>query len=226
MLYKGIIRELKMAGSQKNVAGMARFGIVTKKIFGVTHPDIERIAKKIGKNHKLAKELWSSGIHDARILAGQIDKPEWVTASQMDAWTRDFDSWGVCDSTCMHLFSKTILAHKKVWQYAASNKEYVRRTGFALIASLAVHDKKSSDKAFVKFFPLIKKYATDERNFVRKAVNWALRQIGKRNQNLNKLAVKTAEEILKNRKGNRASRWVALGALRELKSEAVQGRLK
>lgn len=219
-----IVKKLKKLGSAKNVAGMARFGIVSKKKFGVAHPDIDRLAKEIGRDHGLALVLWSSGIHDARILAGQIDRPEWVTAKQMDSWTRDFDNWGVCDSTCGHLFCRTgQLAHKKVWQYAKSNKEYVRRTAFALIATLTVHDKKSADEVFIEYLPLIKKYATDERNYVRKAVNWALRQIGKRNLALNKKAIACAEEISKI--NSKSARWIAADALRELRSEAVRKRL-
>ncbi|MBU2036951.1 DNA alkylation repair protein [Patescibacteria group bacterium] len=223
MTASEIIKKLKKLGSAKNVAGMARFGIITKKAFGVAHPDIDKLAREIGKNHGLAQELWLSQVHDARILAGQIDRPEWVTAKQMDSWTRDFDSWGVCDSTCMHLFSRTTLAHKKVWQYAKSNKEYIRRTSFALMAALAVHDKKAGDSDFIKFFPLIKEYATDERNYVRKAVNWALRQIGKRNFKLNKKAIKLAREIIKI--DSRAARWIAADALHELKSEAIKQKL-
>jgi 3-methyladenine DNA glycosylase AlkD len=224
MTSQEIIKKLKSLGSSKNVAGMARFGIVTKKIYGVAHPDIDRLARVIGKNHALAQKLWVSGIHDARILAGLIDSPEWVTQKQMDAWTRDFDSWAVCDSMCMHLFSKTGFAHKKVWQYVKSKEEYVRRTGFVLMATLAVHDKKSPDGAFLKFFPLMEKYATDERNFVKKAINWALRQIGKRNLSLNREAIKLAKEIYKI--DSRSARWIAGGALRELESEEVQRRLK
>jgi len=239
-----IIKKLKSLANPRNVASMARFGIITKKAYGVAHPDLEKIARQAGKNssyaassvktmavkkalegrHKLAQELWRSGIHEARIIAGLIDRSEWVTGKQMDAWTRDFDSWAVCDSICGHLFSKTSFAHKKVWQYVKSKEEYVRRTSFVLMATLAVHDKKSPDEAFVKFFPLIKKCATDERNFVKKAVNWALRQIGKRNLALNKKAIALARDIIKI--DSKSARWIASSALRELKSEVVQNRLK
>lgn len=218
-----IIKELKKLGSAKNVEGMARFGIIAKKIYGVCAPDLMTIARQAGKDHELAQELWQSGIYEARILAGMIDRPEWVTAKQMDSWTADFDSWAVCDSNCMRLFSKTKLAHRKVWQYSRSKKEYVRRTAFALIASLTVHDKRSPDEVFIKYLPLIKKYATDERNYVRKAVNWALRQIGKRNLALNKAAIACAEEI-KNI-NSKSARWIAGDALRELQGEAVRKRL-
>lgn len=225
MTDKEILKKLKSLANSKNVAGMARFGIITKKVFGVAHPDIDNLARKIGKSHDLALSLWSSGIHDARILAGQIDKPEWVTVKQMDNWTKDFDNWGVCDSTCGHLFSRTgQLAHKKVRQYAKSDQEYVRRTAFTLIATLAVHDKKSPDEVFIKYLPLLKKYATDERNYVRKAVNWALRQIGKRNLALNKKAIACAEDIKKI--NDKTARWIAGDALRELQGATVQKRLK
>jgi len=233
MTSQEIIKKLKSLGSARNIKGMARFGIVAKKVFGVCTPDMMAIAKQAGKSpsfakapegrHQLAQQLWRTGIYEARILAGMIDRPEWVTAKQMDVWTRDFDNWAVCDSNCMRLFSKTDLAHKKVWQYAKSEKEYIRRTAFALIATLAVHDKKSPDEAFIKFLPLIKKYSTDERNYVRKAVNWALRQIGKRNLKLNKEAIKLAQEIAKI--NSKSARWIAADALRELKSEAVRKRL-
>jgi len=202
---------------------MARFGIITKRVYGVAHPDLYKIAKQVGKNHNLAQELWLSGVHEARIIAGLIDRPEWVTAKQMDSWTRDFDSWAVCDSVCGHLFSKSSLAHKKVWQYVRSKEEYVRRTSFVLMATLAVHDKKAGDSDFIKFFPLLKKYATDERNYVRKAVNWALRQIGKRNLALNKKAIMLAHEI--SRADSKSAKWIAADALKELQNEAVQRRL-
>lgn len=229
-----IIKKLEKLGHPKNIAGMARFGITAKKAYGVCAPDLMMIARQAGKDlsfakaskgkHELAQELWQSEIYEARILAGMIDRPEWVTAKQMDGWTRDFDSWAVCDSNCMRLFSKIPLAHKKVWQYAKSNKEFVRRAAFALIASLAVHDKRSPDAVFTEYLLLIKKYATDERNYVRKAVNWALRQIGKRNLALNKAAIACAQEI---KKINRKSvRWIAADALRELKGKAVKERLR
>jgi 3-methyladenine DNA glycosylase AlkD len=173
----------------------------------------------------LAGRLWQSGIFEARILAGMVDRPEWVTVEQIDAWIKDFDNWAICDSTCMRLFSRLgTLAHKKVREYARSEKEYVRRAAFALIASLVVHDKKSGDDVFIKYLPLIKKYSTDERNYVRKAVNWALRQIGKRNLKLNKAAIALAGEILK--VNSKTARWIAADALRELSSEAVLKRLK
>lgn len=224
MIASEIIKKLEKLGSAKNVAGMARFGITAKKAFGVCAPDMMAIARQAGSDHKLAQELWRTEIYEARILAGMVDRPEWVTAKQMDAWTADFDSWAVCDSNCMRLFSKTSFAHKKVWQYAKSNKEFIRRTAFALIASLTVHDKKSPDEVFAGYFPLIKKYATDERNYVRKAVNWALRQIGKRSLALNKAAITCAMDIAK--LDSKAARWIAADALRELRGEAVQRRLK
>jgi 3-methyladenine DNA glycosylase AlkD len=182
------------------------------------------MAKQIGKNHLLARKLWISGVHEARILAGLIDDPEMVTEKQMESWVKDFDSWDVCDQVCSNLFDQTRFAHKKAIEWSKRNEEFVKRAGFVPMAALAVHDKEKSDREFENFFFLIKKEATDERNFVKKAVNWSLRQIGKRSAYLNRLAIKTAEMIQK--KNSKAASWVASDALRELTSEAVQKRLR
>jgi 3-methyladenine DNA glycosylase AlkD len=182
------------------------------------------MAKQIGRNHLLAQRLWNSGVHEARILAGMIDLPEEVTEKQMEKWARDFDSWDVCDQVCSNLFDKTKFAHKKAIIWSKRREEFVKRAGFVLMATLAVHDKESGDKQFLKFLPIIKREARDERNFVKKAVNWALRQIGKRNLALNRMAIKTAKEI----QGidSKAAKWIASDAIRELTSEAVQKRLR
>ena len=203
---------------------MAKFGINQKNTFGISIPDLRSLAKKIGKDHKLAQKLWSSKIHEARILAGMIDDLELVTEKQMDSWAKDFDSWDVCDQVCMNLFDKTEIAFKKAVAWTKDQREFVKRAGFAMMAALACHDKKSNDKEFIKFFSAIKKEATDERNFVRKAVNWALRGIGKRNLNLNKFAINTAKEIQKI--NSKTAKWIACGALKELQSKAVQKRIK
>jgi len=221
-----IISELKKKASPKNVAGMARFGINTRGTLGVPLPEIRKLGREIGKNHELAQALWETEIHEARILASIIEDVAALKEEQIEHWVQGFDSWDICDQTCMNLFWQYKNAYVKVIKWAGAREDFVKRAGFALMASLAVKDKKADDKKFIKFFPLIKKYATDERNFVKKAVNWALRQIGKRNKNLNKLAIEAVNGILKDKKGNRASRWVALGALRELKSAAVKKRLK
>jgi len=203
---------------------MARFGINPKNTFGISIPSLRSLAQKIGKDHKLAQKLWSSKIHEARILAGMIDDSKLVTEKQMNNWAKDFDSWDVCDQVCMNLFDKTPIAFKKAVGWTKDSREFVKRAGFAMMAALACHDKKSKDKEFKKFFVAIKKEATDERNFVKKAVNWALRGIGKRNLNLNKFAINTAKEIQKI--NSKSAKWIASDALKELKSSAVQKRIK
>jgi len=219
-----ILKQLKSLADSDAVEGMARFGIATKNAYGVSIPDVRNIAKEVGKDHDLAQQLWDSGVHEARILACMIDDAKQVTEKQMEEWVKDFDSWDVCDQCCSNLFDKTAFAHKKAVELTKRKEEFVKRTGFVLMATLAVHDKKAGDDAFKKFLPIIKKEADDERNFVRKAVNWALRQIGKRNKRLNKTAIETAEQIQK--MDSRSSKWIAADALRELKSEAVRKRLK
>jgi 3-methyladenine DNA glycosylase AlkD len=213
---KQIINRLKAASSQKNREGMARFGINTEIAFGTPMPSIRKLAKEIGKNHELAEELWKAKIHETRILACLIDEPAKVSEKQITVWANDFNSWDLCDQCCMNLFDKTPFAYELAIEFAKNEKEFVRRAGFAIIASLAVHDKKADDKKFIQFLPLIKKYSTDERNFVRKAVNWALRQIGKRNPNLKEEAIKLAEGIQKI--DSKSAKWIASDALRELRS--------
>ncbi len=223
-----IVKNLKVQRNAKNLAGMARFGISSKNTLGVSMPVLRAMAKEIGKDHKLASDLWQTEIHEARILAGLIDLPELVAKKQMDGWAGGFDSWDVCDQVCMNLFDKTLFAFDKAKEYAQKDKEFVKRTGFALMASLAVHDKKAKDSQFVEFFSFIIKASTDERNFVKKAVNWALRQIGKRNLKLNKQAIKIAKEIkvMGEKTNNKTAKWISNDALRELNSEAIQKRLK
>ncbi|MFH1233425.1 MAG: DNA alkylation repair protein [Patescibacteria group bacterium] len=221
---KDILKKLKNLSNPKNLEGMARFGINPKKAFGISIPDLRKLAKEIGKNHFLAQELWDSRIHEAKILASMIDELELVTKEQMDNWIKNFDSWDICDQVCMNLFDKTPFAFKKAIVWTKNESEFERRAGFALMACIAWHDKISSDKKFLGFLPYIKKYSFDERNYVRKAVNWALRQIGKRNINLNKLAIKTAKEILKI--DSKTAKWIASDAIRELTNKAIQARLK
>lgn len=209
-----IIKELKSMSNAENVKGMARFGINPENTLGVSIPALRAIAKKHKKNHALALELWKSGIHEAKVLAGFIGDPAQLTEKQMEIWVKDFDSWDVCDQVCMCLFDKTPFAYRKVDDWSKRKEEFVKRAAFALMAVLAVHDKKAGDEKFLKFLPVIKREAVDERNFVKKAVNWALRQIGKRNKKLNKAAIKCAKEILKI--DSKAAKWVANDALREL----------
>lgn len=203
---------------------MARYGIKPGKAYGVSIPNLRSMAKEIGTDHDLALELWDSGIHEARILAGMIADPDTTTERLADAWVKDFDSWDVCDQCCMNLFENTKFAYAKAIEWSASDKEYVKRAGFVMMARLAVSDKKAKDEKFLAFLGIIKREACDSRNYVQKAVNWALRQIGKRNANLNRLALETAEEIQK--MSPRSAKWIASDAIRELKSEEVQSKLK
>jgi len=224
MQAKEILKKLKSLSDPKAVAGMARFGIAPKNTYGISIPNLRKIAKEIGINHSLAQQLWNSGIHEARILASMIDDPKAVMEKQMEKWVKDFDSWDVCDQVCGNLFDKTNLAFPKAIEWSKRKEEFVKRAGFAIIAWSAFHNKEAKDRDFIKFLPLIKKASTDERNFVKKAVNWALRQIGKRNLALNKKAIAAAKEIQK--MDSRSTKWIASDAIRELTSEAVQKRLK
>ncbi len=214
MQYKKILKQLKDMANPEAVAGMARFGINPENTYGISIPNLRRMAKEIGKDHRLAQQLWNSGIHEARILGGMIDEPEKVTKEQMERWVKGFDSWDVCDQVCMNLFEKTEFAYKKAVEWSKRKEEFVKRAGFVMMARLAVSDKKAEDEKFLKFFPLIKRESTDNRNFVKKAVNWALRQIGKRNLNLKSAAIKTAEEIQKI--DSKSAKWIASDTIKEL----------
>ncbi len=224
MTYRAIMQHLRSFYKPENVEGMARFGIISKKVYGVPTPEVRKLARKLGKDHQLALRLWSSGVLDARALAALIDDPAQVTEDQMESWVRDFDSWATCDVCCSNLFDRTPFAYAKATEWSKRDEEYVKRAGFALMAALAVHDKKASDAKFERFLKVIERESVDDRNFVRKAVNWALRQIGKRNLTLNRSAIETAERIRAT--NTRAGRWIAADALRELRSPAVQTRLR
>jgi 3-methyladenine DNA glycosylase AlkD len=219
-----ILAGLKSLANPDNAAGMARFGINSQNTLGVSIPTLRRLAREIGRDHDLAAELWLSGIHEARILATLIDAPASVTESQMDRWVHDFDSWDICDQCCSNLFTRTKFAYEKAFEWSAEQNEFVKRAGFVMMAALAVKDKKANDRQFEPFFDIIIIGATDNRNFVKKAVNWALRQLGKRDLTLNQKAIAVAEEIRKI--GSPSARWIAADALRELNSHAVQTRLK
>ena len=208
-----------------DLPGMAGYGIDTSSALGgIGVPTLRRMARTIGRDHRLAAELWASGIHEARILATLIDDPARVTAGQMEAWAAEFDSWDVVDAACCNLFDRTRFAYAKAGQWSGRDEEFVKRAAFSLMAGLAVHDKASPNAAFRRFFPLIEREAGDPRNYVRKAVNWALRQIGKRNTTLHREALAVARRI--HRTGPRPARWVASDALRELHSQAVRDRLE
>ncbi len=223
MQYNDIIEKLKSLSDPEAVKGMARFGINPENTYGVSIPNLRKIAKETVADHALAQQLWASGIHEAQILASMVDEPEMVTEIQMESWVKDFNSWDVCDQCCMNLFEKTKFAYQKAVEWSSNDKEFIKRTGFVLMARLAVSDKKASDDNFLKFLPIIKRESTDDRNFVKKAVNWALRQIGKRNLNLNKMAIKTAGKI--QQIDSKSARWIAADAIRELTGEAIQKRL-
>jgi 3-methyladenine DNA glycosylase AlkD len=200
------------------------WGIRATKAHGISAPVLHAMARKIGKDHALAEELWACGIHEARILAGLVGEPEKVTAAQMDRWTRDFDSWDIVDNSCRYLYAFSAPAWDKVDAWSRRPEEYVKRAAFSLMAYLSYIDKQATDARFVRMLRVIERESDDDRNFVRKAVNWALRQIGKRNLRLNAEAIRAAERI--RLRGTRAARWIAADALRELKSDAVQNRLR
>lgn len=222
MHYDDVIARLKAEANPDNVAGMARFGISTANTLGIPVYTPRKLAREIKKDHELALELWDSGIHEARILAGFIGDPEKVTEAQLERWVRDFDSWDVVDQLSALIY-RTPYVLKKIHEWSGSDAEFVKRTAFSLIAEISCHDKKITDEDFEQFLVLIKRAATDERNYVKKAVNWALRNIGKRNRVLNRRAIETAREIQK--MDSKAARWIAADALRELTGEAVQKRL-
>jgi 3-methyladenine DNA glycosylase AlkD len=218
-----IIDRLRSAGNPAAVAGMARYGINPAGTLGVSIPVLRVIAKESGRNHDLAETLWASGIHEARILAGFIDDPQAVTAEQMERWVADFDSWDVCDQVCSNLFDRTPFAGAKAIAWSCRPEEFVKRAGFVLMAALAVHDKRARDGDFRPFIERIEAEAGDGRNYVKKAVNWALRQIGKRNERLRRGCVAVAKRI--ERQGTPSARWISRDALSELTSAAVVTRL-
>jgi 3-methyladenine DNA glycosylase AlkD len=205
------------------LAGMARFAIPTDRALGISTPALKKLARQIGPNHRLAVELWATGIHEARALAAMIEEPERSTERQIERWVRDFDGWSTCDGCCLNLIVRLPFAWRKAFEWSRRSREFEKRAGFALAAVLAVHDQRAPDEKFLRFLQVLKRHARDERNFVKKAVNWALRQIGKRNLRLNRAALRTAREI--RRLDSPAARWVAADALRELASKAVKARL-
>lgn len=215
--------ELRTLADPKVRAKMSYFGVKALKAHGISAPVLHALAKRIGRDHQLAQALWRSGIHEARILAALIGESGKLTSLQMEKWLRDFDSWDVVDAACCYLFAQSKLAWGKAFAWSQRTAEYEKRASFSLAAYLAYKDKGASNSQFERFLRLIEREAHDERNFVRKAVNWALRNIGKRNIPLNRAAIHTAERIRK--QDSRAARWIAADALRELKSDAVQKRL-
>jgi 3-methyladenine DNA glycosylase AlkD len=218
-----IIARLRSLSNPENVAGMARFGINPQNTLGISIPVLRQIAKETGKDHSLALELWDSGIHEARILAAFVDDPRQVDEAQMERWALDFDSWDVCDQVTGSLFDRTPYAYAKAAEWSARPEQFVKRAAFAMLAWLAVHDKRAGDERFEPYLDIILREAADERNFVKKAVNWALRSIGKRSRTLNEKAINTARQMAE--LDSRAARWNAANTLRELTSPKIQAKL-
>ena len=226
-----VMDELTGKASESSRAGMARYGINVAHAFGVSVPELRRMAKALGTDHDLALALWDTGNHEARLLAGMVDDPAAVTEAQMEEWAAGFDSWDVCDQVTSNLFDRTPFAYDKVRAWSAAEDEWVKRAAFATAAALAVHDKAAPDERFLAILELVRREAGDGRNFVKKAVNWALRNIGKRSAALHAAAIETAEEILaaadaraaadRRDPAARSGRWIARDALRELRSEKV-----
>jgi 3-methyladenine DNA glycosylase AlkD len=219
-----VLDELSRMADPSRLSGMARYGIATERAFGITVTQLRGYARTLGRDQELAAELWDSGVHEARLLATMVAEPALVTEVQVDAWIRDVDSWDLCDGLCGNLVDRTPFALDKVVEWTARDEEFVKRAGFALIAWMAVHRKDLNDECFEAFLPTIREGSTDERNYVKKAVNWALRQIGKRSEGLNRRSIETARDI--QRMDSRAARWIATDALRELTSAPVQERLR
>jgi 3-methyladenine DNA glycosylase AlkD len=214
---------LERRGSKRNREGMARYGIVADKVFGVSVSTLQQLARRLGRDHDLAAALWKTGWYEARMLTSFIDDPARITPAQMDRWARDFDNWAICDTVCFHLFDRTPHAWQKVEQWSRRRDEFVKRAGFALLAGLSLHDKRAGDEAFLRSLVLVERAAADDRNFVKKGVSWALRVIGRRNQALNAAAVEVSRRLAESSKP--AARWVGKGALKELTSPVVRRRL-
>jgi 3-methyladenine DNA glycosylase AlkD len=217
-----ILARLKALGRAEALPQMARYGIDTTNAYGVAVPALRELAGKLGRDHALATGLWASGVHDARLLAGMIAEPARMSVADAEAWAREFRSWDLCDQCCLNLFRHLRFAHELAGRWHDHDMEFVRRAAFSLIAVLAVHDKRAEDVCFAAYLALIEAAASDSSLMVRKSVNWALRQIGKRNAALNAAATKAAERIAKQ---GGAARWVASDALRELRSLPVQARI-
>jgi len=214
---------LERRGTKKNRDGMARYGIVAPKVYGVSVSMIQQLGKRLGKDHELAGQLWETGWYEARMLAAFVDEPERVTAAQMDRWARDFDNWAVCDHLCFHLFDRTPHAWGRIEAWSSRHEEFVKRAAFALLASVALHDKRAPDAPFMRSLHLIEAAATDERNFVKKGVSWGLRSVGRRNQALNEAAVDLARRLAESTEA--APRWVGKDTLRDITRPMVQRRL-
>jgi 3-methyladenine DNA glycosylase AlkD len=220
---KAVLAELKRLGTKSTRDGMTRYGMPTDKAFGVPVNAIQRLARSIGPNHALALALWDTGWYEARMVAAYVGEPARLTPAQMDRWCREFDNWGICDTVCFVLFDRTPHAWSRIPKWARQKDEFVRRGGFVLMACLALHDKAADDKSFTTLLPLIERGATDERNFVKKGVSWALRAVGRRSTTLHNEALAVSRRL--GDSSSAAARWVGKDALRELTSPAVARRL-
>src|SRR5688500_1818666 len=209
-----ILARLERKGSKRNREGMARYGIVAKKVFGVSVGDVRRVGNELGPDHSLAQALWKTGWYEARLLSAFVGEPSKLKPAEMNRWAKDFDNWAVCDTVCFHLFDKTPHAWGRMRRWSTSREEFVKRAAFALLASVALHDKKERDEPFVESFALIEAAASDERNFVKKGVSWALRGIGHRNPAHKAAAIRKAKELT--RSGNSTARWIGRDTLRDL----------
>jgi len=217
------VENLEELGDEEEVKNREKMGIKTERVLGISITDLRELAKEIGTDHELAKELWKTKIHEARILASMIDNPEEVTEEQMDNWVEGIDSWDLCDQCCNNLFIETEFAEKRVKEWSYRDEEFVKRAAFSLIAYMAIHREDVDNEELEKFLDIIERGSTDGRKYVKKAVNWALREIGKkRNKEMNEKSIEKAEEIKS--KGSKTAEWIGKNALKELKSEKVQGR--
>ena len=217
------LASLEKMSTKRDLDNLGRFGITANKAFGVSMANVQVLAKRLGRSHDLAAALWDTGWYEARLLTSFVDEPACVTSAQMDRWCRDFDNWGICDTLCFHLFDRTPHAWAKVRKWQDDRREFVRRAAFALLACLALHDKTTGNAPFVESLAFIERAATDERNFVKKGVSWALRLIGRRNRALNVAAVDLARHLSVS--ADPTSRWIGRGALKELTSPLVRRQL-
>lgn len=224
MEYEDIIERFESLKNEDNIKGQERFGIKSNKGYGIRMPEIRKIAKEVGRNHEIAVKLWNQGYHESKILAFMVEEEDKFTEKQLDLWIKDFDSWDVVDQACINFLRRIDFAIEKIPEWAKSDEEFIKRTAFSLIAVLAVHEKKESDDYFRKYYTLIKEASCDNRNFVKKAVNWSIRQIGKRNRVLNKEMIDLSNEILQN--DCKASNWIGRNAIKELESEKVQSKFQ
>lgn len=228
MRLEEVMKELRNRADEETRKKAEKFGIQSQNSYGVSISELrdlaEEIENKIEHSHPLALDLWNKEVLEARELAAIIDDPEKVTEDQMERWVRDFDSWALCDLVCQDLFSRTDLAEKKIKEWTSREEEFVKRAGFSLIAKIALYDKESPDKKFENYFKLIKRESDDDRKYVKKALSWALREIGKRNKNLNRKTIELAKDLRE--KNSRSAQWIASDVLKELRSEKVQERFE